>query len=159
MPHVFLATPGAARALLVLHAFVAFALLGATTHLTIVSIQLWRRRLGRVRLVRIYSQVIGATFVVAFVVGLVMYPHYRYHVRGLYLDRYENWASNLFDMKETFAALGLPFALGLFAVGRRLDATTDAALVPFVAISSAVVWFLVAIIVIAGLVVTSVRGV
>ena len=105
MPSVFL--DGAAKPLLVIHALVAFALLGASTHLAIVSIQLLRGRSHLGRLARVYAQVIGATFSAAFAVGLLLYPHYRYDVRGLFLDRYEPWASNLFDIKETLAALGL----------------------------------------------------
>jgi hypothetical protein len=157
MPVIFM--DKAARTLLVFHALVAFALCGAATHLAIVSIQLWRGKHGLMRLMRVYSQVIGATFAVAFALGLLMYPHYRYHVRGLYLDRYENWASNLFDIKETLAALGLPLAITLFFVGRRLEPKKHTELLPFVTILSMTIWALVLTAAVSGLVVTSVRGV
>jgi hypothetical protein len=155
--HVFL--DGWAKPLLVFHALAAFALLGALTHQAVVGFYLLRGRLHLGRLARVYAQVIGAVFTVAFGLGLLMYPHYRYHVRGLFLYRYAPWASNLFDMKETMAALGLPLAIGLFAIGRRFDPEQERALIPYLAFSSFALWALVAFAVISGIVVTSVRGV
>ena len=157
MPQVFL--DGWARPLLVLHALAGFALAGACTHQAVVGVQLWRGRAHLARLARVYAQVIGALFALAFAAGLLLYPHYRYHVRGLYLDRYEPWASNLFDMKETLLALGLPLALGLFAVGRRLEPSREAELVPMFAAFAVALWALVLFGVFSGVVVTSVRGV
>src|SRR4051812_34865753 len=118
-PSTFLFAGG--RLLLVLHALVALALCGACTHLAIVAVRLLRGPRGLGRLARIYAQVVSATFVIAFALGLLLYPTFRYHVRGLFLDRHAPWASNLFDIKENFAALGLPFAIGLFFIGRRFD--------------------------------------
>jgi hypothetical protein len=149
---------GWARPLLVLHALAAFALLGACTHLAVVAVQLLRGR-DRRRLARIYAQLIGGLFAAAFGVGLLMYPHYRYHVRGLYLDRYEPWASNLFDMKEGLVALGLPLALGVFALGRRIEPAQERPLLPLFAAFAAALWALVLFGVVSGVVVTSVRGV
>jgi hypothetical protein len=157
MPHVFL--DGYAKPLLVLHALAAFALCGACTHQAIIGIGLLRGRLHLGRLARIYAQLIGALFIVAFGVGLLMYPHYRYHVRGLFLDRYEPWASNLFDMKENLLALGLPFAVCLFVLGRKFDPREEKVLIPFIAFASIALWALVAFGVVSGVVVTSVKGV
>ncbi len=157
MPDVFL--HGATRPLLVLHALIAFALCGATTHLAIVSVQLLRGRVHLGRLARVYSQVIGATFVCAFALGLILYPDYRYFVRALFLDRYEPWASNLFDMKEILAGLGLPLALALFFVGRRLDPKEHRGVLPYFAALSLSVWGIALTAAISGLVVTSVRGI
>jgi hypothetical protein len=157
MPTVFL--DGEVRPLLVLHALAAFALVGAATHRVIVSIQLLRGRAHLGRLARVYAQVIGGTFVGTFAVGLLMYPHYRYFVRGLYLDRYAQWASNLFDIKENIAALALPAALGLFFVGRHLEPKADAALLPFFTFLSVMTWAAVVVTAVSGLVVTGVRGI
>ena len=148
-----------ARPLLVLHACVALAAAGATTHLAIVGVRLARGELQLARLTRIYAQVIGATYVVAFALGLLMYPHYRYVVRGLYLDRYEPWASNLFDIKENLAALGLPLAAALFFVGRKLEPSRERAVVTWVAVSGIAVWLVVVTTAVAGLIVTDVKGV
>lgn len=157
MQRVFL--EGWARPLLVLHALAGFALAGACTHLAVVGVQLWRGRAHLGRLARVYARVIGALFAVAFAVGLLMYPHYRYHVRGLYLDRYEPWASNLFDMKESLLALGLPLALAIFAIGRRLEPQREPELLPLFAAFAVALWALVVFGVVSGVVVTAVRGV
>ena len=157
MAHVFLES--FARPLLVLHALVALALAGASTHLAIVSWRLWRGAHHLGRLARVYAQVIGGCFAVAFLLGLLMYPHYRYAVRGLYLDRYEPWASNLFDIKENLAALGIPIAVALFGVGRKLEPGRDQPLLGWLAFLAIANWTLVVAAAVMGLVVTDVRGV
>jgi hypothetical protein len=160
MPRVFL--DGWARPLLVLHALAGFALLGACTHQALVSIGLLRGRTHLFRLARIYAAVIGPLFAGGFAIGLLIYPHYRYHVRGLYLDRYVPWASNLFDMKENLLALGVPLALFVFAVGRRLQPPGDddeRDLTWLHAAASLTLWAIVAFGTISGVIVTSVRGI
>lgn len=155
MPTVFLAW--ATKPLLVLHALVAFALLGALTHLAIVAVGELRGA-RRVRLLRIYAQVVGGTFAAAFGLGLLIYPAYRYFVRGLYFDRYEPWASNLFDLKENLVGLGLPLALLLFLAGRRYEASHAGAR-GLIATSAVLLWAIVLFGVVSGLLVTSVRAV
>ena len=157
MPQVFL--DGFAKPLLVLHALAGFALLGACTHQAVVGVGLLQGRVHLTRLARVYATVVGPLFAGSFGLGLLMYPHYRYHVRALFLDRHAVWASNLFDMKENLLALGLPLAVGLFAVGRRLEPGADRALITFQASAAISLWALVAFGVVSGLVVTSVRGV
>jgi len=78
---------------------------------------------------RIYAATLAVAYVVTFVLGLLVYPRFRYHVRALFLDRYEPWASNLFDTKENFAALGLPIATMLLVMSRAMDAREDRLLV------------------------------
>lgn len=157
MPHVFL--DGQGKPLLVLHALAGFGLLGVSTHQALVAIGLWRGKLHLARLARLYAQITCALFVLAFGVGLLLYPHYRYHVRALFFDRYEPWASNLFDMKENLLALGLPLAVSLFFLGRRLEPREEPALLPLFALFATALWGLVLFGVISGILVTSVRGV
>jgi hypothetical protein len=157
MPRVFLDAWG--KPLLIAHALAAFALVGVCTHQLVVAVGLLQSRRHLARLARIYAHLIGALFVAAFALGLLMYPHYRYHVRGLFLDRYEPWASNLFDMKENLLALGLPLALAVFALGRKLQPERDEPLLPYYAATAVALWALVVFGAISGLVVTSVRGV
>lgn len=157
MQPVFL--EGVRRPLLIVHALIAFACLGAATHLAIVSIHLLQGRTHLWRLARIYSQVIGGTFGAAFGAGLLLYPSYRYHVRALYLDRFAPWASNLFDIKENLLALALPLAACLFFAGRSLDGKSEAPLAPALVYLSCSLWVLVASGAVLGLLVTAVKGV
>jgi hypothetical protein len=95
-----------ARLLVVLHAAAAVVLIGSATHHAVITYGYLRGE-ARVRLGRIYAAVACVAYAATFTLGATAYPTYRYYVRGLYFDRYEVWASNLFDIKENFAARGL----------------------------------------------------
>jgi hypothetical protein len=149
------------RAILVLHALFALAMGGASTHLVLVTVGLQRADrvfASKVRLTRIYSQVTGWLFAGTLLIGAVVYPTYRYFVRGLFLDRYAPWASNLFDFKENIAAGALPFAVALIWLGRRFDGT-DAEVRMTVAACAFVVFSVVAFDIVSGLIIVAVRSV
>ena len=152
-----IAFEGAARLLVVLHAAAAIVLVGASTHHALIAIGYLRGRY-KVRLGKIYAATVAVTYVITFVFGLLAYPTFRYHVRGLYLDRYEPWASNLFDIKENFAALGLPIVIATFVMSRAMSPKDDRVLVgpyvAFVLLATSIVWFDV----ISGLVITMTKG-
>ena len=156
MPDIAFA--GSARLLVVLHAAAAMVLIGSTTHHAIIAINYARGR-AQVRLGRIYAVTLSITYAVTFVIGLLAYPAFRYHVRALYLDRYETWAANLFDTKENFAALGLPIVLAILILSRVIDPKQDRSLViaylAFSLLAAAIVWFSV----FSGLAVTLAKGV
>jgi hypothetical protein len=157
MPDILLA--GAARLLVLLHAAAAIVLVGAATHHAIVAVGYLRGKVFKVRLGRIYAVIVAIAYAITFGFGLLVYPTFRYHARALYLDRYEHWAANLFDMKENFAALGIPFVIGTLVMSRVLDPKTDRLLVgpytAFTLLTAAIIWFDV----IAGLLITMTRGV
>lgn len=157
MPDVFLA--GAARLLVLLHALAAIVLIGATTHHLLISIGYLRGR-WKLRLGRIYAATIAVSYAITFAFGVLAYPAFRYHVRALYTDRHEPWASNLFDMKENFAALGLPFVIGLLVLSRgmqegRDDRPLTVAYAGCAIVVAVIVWFDV----ITGLLITMTKGV
>lgn len=153
-----IAFESAARLLVVLHALASIVLVGASTHHVLIAIG-YLRGTYKVRLGRIYAATIAVTYVITFVLGLLAYPTFRYHVRALYLDRYEVWASNLFDIKENFAALGLPLVVCAFVMSRVMNPKEDVALArayaAFVVLAAAIVWFGV----ISGIAITMTRGV
>lgn len=139
-----IAFAGSARLLVVLHAAAAIVLIGAATHHALIA---WGYLRGRfkIRLGRIYAATVAGAYAVTFGLGLLAYPAFRYHVRALVLDRSEVWASNLFDTKESFAALGVPLvALGL-GLSRRLQPDDEPALFWAYAacawLAAAIVWF------------------
>jgi len=147
-----------ATLLVLLHALAAIVLIGSSTHHFLIALA-YVRGSYRVRLARIYGLVGLVAYGVTFVLGALAYPSYRYHVRGLYLDRYAEWASNLFDIKENYAAIGLPLVLGAFVLGRLLEPREDRQLllgyVLMVGGVAALVWFNV----ISGLLITMTKGV
>jgi len=133
-------------------------LIGASTHNAIIAIGYLRGK-PKPRLGRIYAATIAVTYVITFVFGLLAYPTFRYHTRALYLDRYERWAANLFDMKENFAALGIPFVIAMFVLSRVMNPKEDRRLIgpyaSFALLTAAIVWFSV----ISGLLLVMVKGV
>ncbi len=152
-----------AQALVLFHGLCGMALVGACTHHVVVSLG-YLRGSYRVRLARVYAAVTLAGWGATVVLGGLAYPAYRYFVRGLYFDWHEVWASNLFDIKENFAALGLPLAVVIFLWSRRLDPRGGEGgqarllvgpYVVLVCVAAAIAWFVA----VAGLVVTLQRGV
>ncbi len=134
------------------HAAAAMVLAGSAGHLGWLALARLRGRdVPAPRLLR-HARVVGACILVSFLFGLLAYPHYRYHVRGLVLDRDFPWASNLFDLKEHAAALTVPLCVGLLGVERSAAAPRASAALALGL--SALVLFVIA----AGLVVTSVKG-
>ncbi|MFT3695838.1 MAG: hypothetical protein QM831_22065 [Kofleriaceae bacterium] len=156
MQSVFL--QGAAKLLVILHAAAAIVLIGSITHHFLITLG-YLRGSFKIRLGRIYAATILATYSITFAFGLLAYPTFRYFVRGVYLDRYERWASNLFDVKENFAALGLPLAVGIFVLSRTIQPKDDYSLVrgyaALTVLLTAIVWFDV----FSGLVITMTKGV
>jgi hypothetical protein len=147
-----------ARLLVFLHAAAAIVLVGSTTHHFLVAFGYVRRRY-KIKLGRIYAAIVLVAYPVTFLLGALAYPAYRYHVRALYFDRHAHWASNLFDIKENYAALGLPLVVGIFVLSRVMKPKEDRSmLIGYVAMSSllaAIVWFNV----ISGIIITMERGV
>ena len=156
MPSLFL--EAFARLVVVLHALAAIVLVGAATHHALVALG-FVRGVFKIRLARIYAATVAVAWLVTFALGLLAYPTFRYAVRALYMDRYEPWASNLFDMKEHLAALGIPIVLGVLALSRVLEPKTDRGLVRVYAVLTALVAAIVWFDVISGLVITMVKGV
>ena len=147
-----------AKLLVLLHAASAIVLVGSSTHHSLVALGYLRGRY-KVRLGRIYATIVALAYGTTFLIGSLAYPTYRYFVRGLYLDRHAIWASNLFDIKENFATIGLPLAVGAFVLSRVMDPKEDRPMLPGYCLlvfgMTAIVWFNV----IAGLLITMAKGV
>jgi hypothetical protein len=147
-----------ARALVLLHAAAAVVLIGATSHHCLVTIGYLRGR-PKPRLGRIYAATSAVAYAVTFALGALAYPTYRYHVRGLYFDRHAIWASNLFDIKENFASIGIPLVVGALVLSRIMDVKRDRPMLLGYAVmvfgTTFIVWFNV----ISGLLITMVKGV
>lgn len=118
-----------ATALFVLHALLAFATLGATTHQGILAVGYLRGRVARAALEALYGRILRWIYGFAFLTGALVYPTYRVRVRMEVLDPTAPWASNAFDIKENLGSLVLLLVFGLPALRRAFtpaagDATT-----------------------------------
>jgi len=149
---------GLRHLLLVLHTGGSIVLIGASTHHALQMRHYLRGRFGREKFEKTYAKVVSAAYLFTFALGALLYPSYRVHVRGYYLDRFAPAISGLFDLKETYASLTLVVALALGALAFTLRPAETPALVRVYAAMSfivcAVVWFNV----IAGILVVAARG-
>jgi hypothetical protein len=153
---VFLYT--ARRALLLLHAGGSIVLIGAATHHALQMRHYLRGRFTRIALEKTYAKVIAVAYIATFVVGALLYPTYRVHVRGYYLDRYAPFFSGLFDVKEVYASLALIVAAGLGALAYTFRPSEERWFVPIYAVMSFIVCAVVWMNVIAGILIVSIRG-
>ena len=149
---------GLRRLLLVLHAAGSIVLVGAATHHALAMRHYLAGRFTRKNLEKTWAKVVAASYALTFALGALLYPTYRVHVRGLFLDEHAPSIAGLFDMKEVYASLTLPVALGLGLLAYTLRPEATPPLARVYAVMSllvcAVVWFNV----ISGLLIVSVRG-
>jgi hypothetical protein len=148
----------AAKPLVLLHAALSIVLVGAATHHSVATYAYLRGR-QTARRIGTHAATVGLAYLLTMAMGVLAYPTYRYYVRALYLDRYEPWASNLFDIKENLATIGLPLVMATWWLSRYLGTEEDRPMrfgyALMVALVTAIVW----VNVVAGLLVTLVRGV
>lgn len=150
---------GARRLLLLLHAAGSIVLLGSSTHHALQMRHYLRGRFDREKLEKLYAKVVAVSYLFTFVMGALLYPTYRVHVRALYLDRYAPGYAGLFDMKEFYASLALLVAMGLGALAFTLRPAEQPWLARVYAAMSALVVAVVWFNVISGILITSVRGI
>ena len=109
-----------AKPLLVAHALTAVALAGSVGHL---GYECWKVVRGSVRnawLLRVHARIGFALYVLQFAIGALAYPTYRVRVRHEYFDHKLPWVTNLFDIKEMWAAFGLAAFAAIFAMSFAL---------------------------------------
>lgn len=162
-PTVFLEYWG--KPLLILHALLAILLLGSMTHNVLLTVPYLWGRYRKVKLEKLYVRVITVSYLLTFTLGSLIYPNYRYYVRELYFDKQVHWASNLFDIKEHWAAVGLALVVAFWLLSRHFDPReqrdqpqyrSQLGAYVFLSVTLAlIVWFNV----ISGLLLTAVRGV
>lgn len=118
-----------ARELVLAHGLLAIVVSGSVGHLGVLGALRLRGRDVPAARVLLHARVALAGFVLVFLLGLLAYPHYRYAVRGLVLDRDAPWASNLFDVKENLAAFTLPLLLVVIAMEQEQSSPRLSALI------------------------------
>jgi hypothetical protein len=98
--------------LLILHALMSIALIGAITH---QAVSTFRRPAPPQSFAGRYANVAGASytnavivmFVITAILGNLIYPQYRLDVRTALEDLNLRAANGIFEVKEHFAAIGL----------------------------------------------------
>ena len=99
--------------LLIFHALIGVALLGAITHQAVAMLR--QRKVRNDSFINRYTGVNTPTFTVAvatlyigqLLLGALIYPTYRLDVRVPLEEMSLGWALGIFEIKEHFAAIGL----------------------------------------------------
>ncbi len=111
-----------AKPLLFLHLVAAACVAGAAVHLVLRVWGYLRGRFIKTRLEKVYAQILVVSYAVCYLLGALIYPTFRVHVRAAYFDAEMPWATGLFEAKEHLATLGLVTAVGVWllslAMGR-----------------------------------------
>jgi hypothetical protein len=110
---------GSARALLVAHAIFGFAGVFSATHHAVASFIAARGRPVGAQLRR-FGWLAPAALVAQALFGLALYPAFRVRVRFADLEERAPLVSELFELKEHFAALGLALVIAACLAGRAL---------------------------------------
>lgn len=154
---VFLENQG--KLFLIIHALFAILLLGSMTHHVLIATRYFWGNFKKIRLEKLYVKVAFVSYVITFALGSIIYPSYRYHVRDQYFDIHAPWASNLFDIKEHWSAIGLAIFIIFFLMSLKIEPKKDKAYlftyVFFSIVLAIIVWFSL----ISGLILTSVKAV
>ena len=111
------------KVVLLLHALMSVALIGAATHNGITSIRYFFGDVSRVRAHRRWVAVTFWTYLGAFVLGNIMYPLFRTGVRAAYLDATFPLATGFFEVKEHWIALGFALLLWYYPASRKFGAS------------------------------------
>ena len=154
---VFLQSWG--KPLLMLHALTAILLLGAMTHHVLLSVPYLWGNFKKIRLEKLYVRVAFVAYLLSFTLGALIYPNYRYHVRHLHFDPHLPWASNLFDIKEHWAGIGLALFIAFLVISRVIDPPTDRPMLGVYVFLSVTLTLIVWFNVLSGLLLTSYKGV
>jgi len=91
--------------LLLAHLFATFVLVGSMTHNLLCVVGYIRGKFGRQKLEWLYVKVSLWAYSIAYVIGALIYPAYRIHIRHEYFDPQLSWATGLFEVKEHWGQL------------------------------------------------------
>lgn len=147
------------KPLLILHALLGILLLGSMTHNVLLVVPYLWGKFKKVKLEKLYVRVAFVAYLITFALGALIYPNYRYHVRAVYFDKAMPWASNLFDIKEHWAGIGLALFVSFLVLSRVIDPVKDRQMLGIYAFLSVTLALIVWFNVISGLLLTSYKGI
>jgi hypothetical protein len=113
------------KLILFLHLITAIVALATSVHLVMRLITCLRMRGAFLNQVRLHAPIMAISYMLTVVLGMLMYPEFRYEVRHLLLDPHLPHLTGLFEIKEHFTALGLLPALALWILSRKLHFKED----------------------------------
>jgi len=109
------------KLLLFFHLVGAFVLVGSLTHNLVIVVNYLKNKFEKTQRAHLYTKIALITYAFEFVIGALIYPSFRVHVRAEYFDLQLPWATGLFEVKEHWAAIGLALMIVYHYVGKNID--------------------------------------
>ncbi|UCG49549.1 MAG: hypothetical protein JSU94_07170 [Phycisphaerales bacterium] len=135
--------------LLLMHLFVTFVLVGSMTHNLLIVARYVRGRFARQKAEYLFVKISFWAYVVVYVLGALIYPAFRIHIRAAYFDASIPWATGLFEVKEHWGAVGLALFAVYYVVRRsfRPDEEREKLFfyVPLCVLLNVIVWYKVVV--------------
>ena len=107
--------------LLLAHLFVTIVLVGSLTHNLLVVVKYVRGKFGKKKLEWLYVRVALWSYMIVYVLGALIYPAYRVHIRHHYFDPELPWATGLFEVKEHWGAVGVALFFVYYFLRKNLQ--------------------------------------
>jgi len=147
--------------LLIFHLLITFILVGSMTHQLFVVRDYLRGKFGMQKRDFYYLKVVLWSYLICYVIGALIYPAFRIHVRHEYFDVLTNnirWATGLFEVKEHWGAVLMALLLALYCLRRSFQPSEEKAklyfYLPMLLVVNLTVWYKV----IVGVYLTSLKG-
>ena len=135
--------------LLLAHLLVTFLLVGAMTHNLIIVIGYLRGKFGRQKLEWLYVRVALWAYGVVYLIGALIYPAYRIHMRQDYFEPNLRWANGLFEVKEHWGAVGLAMFFVCYLLRKSFQPSEERdklyLYVPLCLLLNVIVWYKVVV--------------
>ena len=135
--------------LLLAHLLATFLLVGAMTHNLIIVIGYLRGKFGRQKLEWLYVRVSLWAYAVVYLIGALIYPAYRIHIRHRYFDPELPWATGLFETKEHWGAVGLAMFFAYYLLRKSFQPPEEKdklyLYVPLCVLLNLIVWYKVVV--------------
>jgi hypothetical protein len=93
--------------LLLVHLFATFILIGSMSHNLLYVAKYAQGKFGRQKQEFRYLKWAFWSYIFVYVIGAIIYPAFRVHIRGATFDPLLPWATGLFEVKEHWGAIGL----------------------------------------------------
>lgn len=114
-----------AKPLVLVHALAGFVAAATAIHLAVHATSGLRRGAFPPR-GRTYAVVMAVSFAICLATGLIAYPNFRVHIRGLVLDRFAPSMTAVFEIKEHLGVLVVPFVALALVMERATRAERSA---------------------------------
>lgn len=110
-----------AKPLLFFHLVAGVTCVAASVHLLLRSTRAFQypgRYAGQMRL---HAAILATAYLSSVILGGLIYPAFRIHVRHVLFDPSIPWATGLFEIKELLSTVGVIPVLGVVLFSRHLD--------------------------------------